>query len=145
MTGETEEPAETEDSEEAEAAEEPEESAETEADDEMTEGESAENGEEELTEEPGDERALPENRSAVVLITWDEEEPGLGSVAHFTAQLNGYDELNYSVQWITSTDDENWTEVEGATEETMDVVVTEDNYQNYWRIRVHIEGFKDEQ
>ena len=66
-------------------------------------------------------------------------------MAHFTAELSGYEELNYTVQWITSTDNENWTEVEGASGETMDVVVTEENYRNYWRIRVHIEGFKDVQ
>ena len=99
--------------------------------------------EDEPAEELVEERALPENRSAVVSISWDEEQPGIGSVAHFSAQLTGYEELNYTVQWIMSTDNENWTEIEGATGETMDVVVTEDNYLNYWRIRVHIEGFKD--
>ena len=147
------------------AADEPEESEEPEEPAEGAEGEgteeSEENGEgeepeepagdgedaeaEEPAEEPAEERALPENRSAVVSISWDDEHPGIGSVAHFSVLLTGYEELNYTVQWIMSTDNENWTEVEGATGETMDVVVTEDNYLYYWRIRIHIEGFKDVQ
>lgn len=139
---ETAETAETEDAEDAETSEETGEEAEAEGG--TTEGIPAEDGEE-ITEEAAEERTLPEGRSAAVRITWDEEEPGLGSVAHFTAELSGYEELNYTVQWITSTDNENWTEVEGASGETMDVVVTEENYRNYWRIRVHIEGFKDVQ
>ena len=125
----------TEESEENSEGEEPEEPA--------GDGEDAEA--EEPAEEPAEERALPENRSAVVSISWDDEHPGIGSVAHFSVLLTGYEELNYTVQWIMSTDNENWTEVEGATGETMDVVVTEDNYLYYWRIRIHIEGFKDVQ
>ena len=108
-------------------------------------GEAEEDSEDAAEEAPAEARTLPENRSAVVSISWDEEKPGIGSVAHFSAQLTGYEELNYTVQWIMSTDNENWTEVEGATGETMDIVVTEDNYLHYWRIRVQIEGFKDAQ
>ncbi len=133
-SGEAEEPAAEEPTEEEPAEEEP-------ADEEPAEAEeSSEDAEEETPEEKC---TLPEDRSAVISISWDEEQPGIGSVAHFSAQLTGYEELNYTVQWIVSTDNENWTDVEGATGETMDVVVTEDNYMNYWRIRVHIEGFKD--
>ena len=147
----TEEP--EEDGEVTEEAEEPADGEEIPGDEENGEdAEAEENGEDAEAEEPGEEtegepeeRTLPENRSAVVSISWDEEEPGIGSVAHFSAELIGYEELNYTVQWIMSTDNENWEEVEGATGETMDVVVTEDNYLNYWRIRVHIEGFKDVQ
>ena len=96
----------------------------------------------ETPEEP-EEKELPEDRSVAVVMSCDDEHPGFGSVIHFTAELTGYEELEYTVQWITSTDNENWTEVEGADSETMDVVVTRDNYRNYWRVKVTIVGFKD--
>ena len=93
----------------------------------------------ELPEEP----ELPEDRSVSIVMSCDDEHPGFGSVIHFTAELNGYEDLEYTVQWITSTDNESWVELEGANSETMDVTVTKDNYQNYWRVIVTIEGYKD--
>ena len=96
----------------------------------------------ELPEEP-EERELPEDRSIAIVMSCDEEHPGFGSVIHFTAELKGYEDLKYTVQWVKSTDNESWVEVEGATGETMDVVVTKENYQNYWRVIVTVEGYKE--
>ena len=125
-----------------------------EAEEEITEA-PAEETEEEPTEEtaeetPGEteeelpaetERELPENRSVEVEMTCDEPKPGFGSVIHFSAVLEGYEDLDYTLQWITSEDNENWTEVEGAVGETMDVVMTRENYRNYWAVTVRIKGF----
>ena len=110
----------------------------------------AEEAEEELPaeteEEPAGEtvRELPENRSVEVVVSCDDPKPGFGSVIHFSAVLEGYEDLDYSLQWITSADNENWTEVEGAVGETMDVVMTRENYRNYWRVAVSIRGFRNE-
>ena len=87
-------------------------------------------------------RELPENRSVTVVLECEDEKPGFGSVIHFRAVLEGYDELDYTVQWVCSTDDVNWTEIEGATGETMDMVVTEENYGYFWRAVVTVNGFK---
>ena len=81
---------------------------------------------------------LPEDRSVNVTMTWDDENPSLGSVAHFQAELKGYDGFDYQLQWLESADNENWTEVEGATADWMDVVVTEDNYNHFWRVEVRV-------
>lgn len=87
-------------------------------------------------------RELPENRSVTVVLECEDEKPGFGSVIHFRAVLEGYDELDYTVQWVCSSDDVNWTEIEGATGETMDMVVTEENYGYFWRAVVTVNGFK---
>ena len=87
---------------------------------------------------------LPEDRKVDVVISWEDPIPGIGSTAHLDAVLTGYEELEYTLQWVTSTDNENWEEIEGATGSRMDVVVTEENYENYWRVRVHVEGYKTE-
>ena len=97
----------------------------------------------EETEET-EELELPEDRKVDVVISWDDPIPGIGSTAHLDAVLTGYEELEYTLQWVTSTDNENWEEIEGATGSRMDVVVTEENYENYWRVRVHVEGYKTE-
>lgn len=112
---------------------------------EEAEGETAET-EETLPEEAEEteEIELPEDRKVDVVISWEDPIPGIGSTAHLDAVLTGYEELEYTLQWVTSTDNENWEEIEGATGPRMDVVVTEENYENYWRVRVHVEGYKTE-
>ena len=83
---------------------------------------------------------LPEDRKVSIAITWDDEEPGFGSTAHFIAELEKYEGLQYTLQWMKSTDDVNWEAIEGETGETMDLVITEDNYLCYWRVEVHVTG-----
>ncbi len=117
-----------------------------EAAEETTNEETTEAVAEEVTEETAGEveeeiiPELPEDRTVNVVLTWDDEKPGFGSTAHFTAELSGYEGLQYTFQWMQSTDDVNWEPVEGETGETMDVVVTQDNYQMYWRVDVHVTG-----
>ena len=77
-------------------------------------------------------------RTVSFVIEWDDETPAFGSVAHFRAVLNGYDDVDYKIQWQTSFDNENWMDLDGETEETMDIEVTTENYTNFWRVVVDI-------
>ena len=81
---------------------------------------------------------LPEDRSVSFNITWDSDEPAFGDVAHFNAILQGYDGLNYTLQWQQSVDGENWEDLEGATDAAMDLEITEDNFMDSWRVRIFI-------
>ena len=91
-------------------------------------------------EELADEEAslLPEERSVTFTITGDEEELHLGDVAHFNAELVGYEELDYTIQWQMSEDNENWEDIPEANEMQMDLVLTEENSSLFWRVTVLI-------
>ena len=123
-----------------------EETAEETADEEVTEEtaeETVDDAEETVEETEEAEPFVPElnaDRTVTVVLTWDDPNPGFGSTAHFAAELSGYEGLQYTFQWMQSEDDVNWVPVEGETGETMDVVVTRDNYQMYWRVDVHVTG-----
>ena len=71
-------------------------------------------------------------------ITWDDEVPSFGSVAHLDAVLDGFEDLDFSLQWQYSEDNLAWTDVEGETQRRMDMVITEENYLYYWRVMVYI-------
>lgn len=103
------------------------------------ESETADEPVEELENEPVEEEyILPENRNAEITITWDDDHPAYGSVAHFDAKLIGYENLDYTLQWQWSRDDEIWTDVAEATDTKMDVVYTQENGSYYWRLIVYI-------
>ena len=99
---------------------------------------------EEIPELPEEIPELPEDRSITVTMTWEDESPSFGSVAHFDATLRGYEGFEYTLQWMESTDNENWTEVTGATDPRLDVVITEENYTHYWRVEVSVLNPEDE-
>ena len=92
----------------------------------------------EETENRPESEIKPE-RHITVDVTWDVPEPVIGDTAHFIANLEGYDELNYTVQWQYSPDDNIWYDIPNETKTTMDVVVTEENNTVYWRILVFVE------
>ena len=136
----------TEETAEEEVAEEAETSEENE------EGETAENEEdniEETTEEPDEEinPVLPEDRSASFTVSFDDDEPihTFGDTAHLDVVLEGYDGFIYTLQWQISEDGENWTDIEGANEARLDVLISEDNYLMQWRVVVYpdIEATKE--
>lgn len=81
---------------------------------------------------------LPDDRSISYEVLWDVDDPVFGDTAHFVATLNGYDKVDYSIQWQCSEDDINWNDIYGATEETMDVIASEENYLYYWRLMVYV-------
>ena len=78
-------------------------------------------------------------KSITVSVSFDSPNPVIGDTAHFKAELEGYEKLNYTVQWQYSPDREIWTDLTGETEETMDIVVTNENNLVFWRIVVYVE------
>ena len=150
----TEEPAEEPAEEPVEQAEEPEETEEEpeEQPEEETEGE--EKITEETVNEPIEETAeaeenteeenIPETeerpeRHITIDVTWDVPDPVIGDTAHFEAIMEGYEGLQYTVQWQYSPDETTWHDMPNETETTMDVVVTPENNIVYWRILVYLE------
>ena len=58
------------------------------------------------------------------------------------ATLIGFDNLDYALQWQFSTDDATWTDVSGATEDTLVVQLDESNAGCYWRVSAEVFGWK---
>ena len=115
-----------------EPAEEPEEQIEEETD-------TTEEVVDESTEENIPESENKPERHITVDVTWDVPDPVIGDTAHFEAILDGYDELQYTMQWQYSPDEITWYDIPNETNTTMDVVVTPENNIVYWRILVYVE------
>jgi len=62
----------------------------------------------------------------------------VGSTASFSAVLNGYDGLVYSLQWQQSDDGSNWENLAAANNAQLDVVTSEENMYDFWRVQVTI-------
>lgn len=107
---------------------------------EETEPESEEPAEEELEDIFGG-----EDRSVIVSLTWDVNYPIIGDTAHLNAELNGYEGLEYTLQWQSSPDREQWDDVPEATGLTLDVVMTEENNHYFWRLVVYLEDETEEE
>ncbi len=122
---------------EEEAESEPEEEQPEEATEPEEEAESE--PEEEQIEENRPESEMRPEREIDVDITWDVPNPVIGDTAHFNAILTGYEGLNFTVQWQYGPDKNTWYDIAGATDLTMDVVVTEENNIVYWRVLVFVE------
>ncbi len=86
--------------------------------------------------------ALDPNRS--VTVTFDVPEDGLhfGDVVELKADIQGYDNVNYTLQWRWSTDNATWNELAGENGDSLKVLVTEENYQYYWNVLVTVTGLK---
>ena len=128
-----------------------EETVETPEEKEGEEAEQAEDNKEETIEEEINPE-LPEDRSVSFTISWDDSEEAIedfeeesaeeelhtfGDIAHLDAVLEGYDGFVYTLQWQISEDGLTWTDIEGATESRLDVLVDENNYQMQWRVVVY--------
>ena len=92
-----------------------------------------------LPEENKPESEERPERHITVNVTWDVPDPVIGDTAHFIANLEGYDGLNYYIQWQYSPDDITWYDIPGERSTNMDVVVTEENNVVWWRILVYVE------
>lgn len=105
-----------------------------------TEAEAGEDEKETAEDVRTDEKAfiLPENRSVSFTITTDGDLLRLGDVAHFNAELIGYEGLDYTLQWQKSADNENWEDIPEANNKQMDIVRTEENSHLFWRVIVRI-------
>ena len=89
-------------------------------------------------EEP--EAELDPEREIQIRATWEGDTVGIGSEVTLIAELSSYDNAVYTVQWQTSMDGENWTDVEDATEAAYTYTVTEENWYSYWRLKVDVTG-----
>ena len=58
------------------------------------------------------------------------------------ATLIGFDNIDYALQWQFSTDDATWTDVSGATGDTLVVQLDESNAGCYWRMSAEVFGWK---
>lgn len=58
------------------------------------------------------------------------------------ATLIGFDNIDYALQWQFSTDDATWTDVSGATGDTLVVQLDESNTGCYWRVSAEVFGWK---
>lgn len=65
-----------------------------------------------------------------------------GDVMTLRATLIGFDNIDYALQWQFSTDDATWTDVSGATGDTLVVQLDENNAGCYWRVSAEIFGWK---
>ena len=93
---------------------------------------------EEPEEEP--EAELDPERCIEIHAEWEGEQLYFGDESTLVAELIGYDNAVYTVQWQTSKDDEEWIDVEDATELTYTMVITEENWQDHWRLIVNVTG-----
>ena len=65
-----------------------------------------------------------------------------GDVMTLRATLIGFDNIDYALQWQFSTDDATWTDVSGATGDTLVVQLDESNAGCFWRVSAEIFGWK---
>ena len=87
---------------------------------------------------------LDPKRKITVKAEWDGEQLYFGDTATLRATLSGYDNAVYTIRWQTSKDGNKWEDIKGAEGAELKVVVTEDNYMNYWRALVVVTAIKAE-
>ena len=127
---------EIEEAEEPEAAEAPAEEAE-----ESEESEDAEEPEEsEEDEEPAEEdEEEPELRVWITTSLDGVESVESGTVITLTAHLEGFEDIEYTVQWQKSLNGIDWEDEIGATELVYRFALTEANDDYIWRIMIYTE------
>ena len=84
------------------------------------------------------ENEFPEEFTIHFEVTWDGDQLYFGDIAHFVATVSGDENLDYTILWQWSTDNENWVSIEDEHEMQMDVRVTEENYLYYWRVKAEL-------
>ena len=68
----------------------------------------------------------------------DDGELNFGDVMHFVVTATGDEGIDYELVWQWSEDNENWNTVEGENGKQLDLLVTEENYLYYWRIKARL-------
>ncbi len=81
---------------------------------------------------------LDPNRSIDIYVSWNGQEAAFGNTATLSAVLKGYGSAQCTIQWQTSKDDATWQNVAGGTGARLNVVVTEENHMDYWRVVVTV-------
>ncbi len=86
---------------------------------------------------------LESNRHIDVYSSRNNQQLIFEGTVYFNAIPEGYDAVAYEVQWQTSSDNVNWIDVSGADELDFYLVVTEENYMDYWRVELTNTGILD--
>ena len=96
-----------------------------------------------IAEEPVVEDAIEEEsqieRSVSIRVSCSDE-IYFGDTITLYAVLEGYDNVEYVIQWQTSKDDSNWRDISGANGAQYSITITEDNCTDYFRVAVTIIG-----
>ncbi len=79
-----------------------------------------------------------ENIHVRINRTCDDASTGIGSTIIFSAEVTGCDPAYYILQWQTSTDNENWSDIEGADEAEFSLTVNEQNWLSYIRVVLRV-------
>ena len=88
-----------------------------------------------------EEGELPEEDFSTLQVVIGEPQYD-GDVMTLRATLIGFDNIDYALQWQFSTDDATWTDVSGATGDTLVVQLDESNAGCYWRVSAEVFGWK---
>ncbi len=88
------------------------------------------------------EDTLNRERSVSVYVYYEGESIRFGDSVALYAVLDGYDGTEYSIQWQKSADNENWEDISNATAKKYEVVVTEENYTDFYRVAVTLTGIE---
>ncbi|MEG0049969.1 MAG: InlB B-repeat-containing protein [Clostridia bacterium] len=83
------------------------------------------------------EEAPLNSRSIEITASWETEQLTLGDHVTLTAVLHGYESVEH-LQWQMSSDNVNWSDIEGANEASYSYQLNEENCTNYWRISVTV-------
>mgnify|MGYP004669801263 CR=1 FL=1 len=83
---------------------------------------------------------LNADRSVSVYLAYDGDYVTFGDRVTFYAVLNGYEDTVYTLQWQSSHDNRTWSDISGADKATYTMNVTEENYTDYYRVAVTING-----
>ena len=83
---------------------------------------------------------LNADRSVSVYLAYDGDYVTFGDRVTFYAVLNGYEDTVYALQWQSSHDNRTWSDISGADKATYTMNVTEENYTDYYRVAVTING-----
>ncbi|MEG2950390.1 MAG: InlB B-repeat-containing protein, partial [Clostridia bacterium] len=84
-----------------------------------------------------EEEAPLNSRSIEITASWETEQLTLGDHVTLTAVLHGYESVEH-LQWQMSSDNVNWSDIEGANEASYSYQLNEENCTNYWRISVTV-------
>ena len=98
-------------------------------------------------EEKGDETEKEKERVSVSVLMLVPADNIIreGDTVSLIATVSGGDPSEYAYQWQTSSDGENWRDVENAHSLTLDVKMTFTNINDYWRIQVKNKGKVEQQ
>ena len=70
-------------------------------------------------------------------ISMEYEQPlHFGDIVTLIATLQGYDNIDYTIQWQQSPDNITWYDIAGANGLTYSITITTDNFEDYWRFCV---------